>query len=209
MFLSKLRDDDSFGLVQFTDISKTLIQCDLKKNLELDTIFTIVDNLQSFGGTVLSTGFNEGSSNLLRFLEKNAKDTQAQNRIILLTDVNDNFGPCGPILQSISESNINTTIIGISEDFQSKTCEALKKVRGFNYFCAVEIDDLKHYLFDNFDYTFFPCLNDVQIRLKSDNIKVFDVFGTPDNQEVFENNNFSQKGTNEYLITKIPTLFPS
>lgn len=75
MFLSKLRDDDSFGLVQFTDISKTLIQCDLKKNLELDTIFTIVDNLQSFGGTVLSTGFNEGSSNLLRFLEKNAKDT--------------------------------------------------------------------------------------------------------------------------------------
>ena len=35
MFLSKLRDDDSFGLVQFTDISKTLIQCDLKKNLEL------------------------------------------------------------------------------------------------------------------------------------------------------------------------------
>lgn len=44
----------------------------------------------------------------------------------MLTDVNDNFGPCGPILNTISSSNIHTTIIGISEEFQSKTCEALK-----------------------------------------------------------------------------------
>lgn len=68
---------------------------------------------------------------------------------------------------------------------------------------------MKHYLFENFDYTFFPCLYDIEIRLKSSNVSMFNTFGTPDNDKVFENNNFSKKGIEDYLVTQIPTLFPS
>ncbi len=38
-------------------------------------------------------------------------------------------------------------MIGISDDFISSSCEALNEVKGFNYFCATEISDLKKYLF--------------------------------------------------------------
>ncbi len=51
---------------------------------------------------------------------------------------------------------MHTTIIGISDEFQSSTCECLCEVKGFNYFCAVDDLDLAKHLVDHFDYTFFP-----------------------------------------------------
>lgn len=53
---------------------------------------------------------------------------------------------------------------------------------------------MKKYLFDNFDYTFFPSNYDVRIELESDNIACFEVFGTPDSKRVKEYNNFAAKG---------------
>ena len=148
--------------------------------MDLNGVFAVVNSMKAQGGTTLDSGFTEASINLKSFLDKNTKGQDCENRIVMLTDVNDNFGPFGPILKSISNSSINTTIIGISEEFQSSTCDALKQVPGFNYFCAVEIKDLKKYLFENFDYTFFPCLNNLEIRLETNNIIKLDVFGTPD-----------------------------
>jgi hypothetical protein len=60
---------------------------------------------------------------------------------------------------------VATTIIGVSSDFKSQTCEKLIKVKGFNYLCAVEEDDLQTYLVDQFDYTFFPCVQNAVIRV--------------------------------------------
>ena len=37
--------------------------------------------------------------------------------------------------------------------------------------CAVENEDLQTYLVDQFDYTFFPCVKDTTIKIKSDCIK--------------------------------------
>jgi hypothetical protein len=42
----------------------------------------------------------------------------------------------------MSISGINTTIIGVSDEFNSKLCEKLIDIKGFNYFCAVEDIDL-------------------------------------------------------------------
>ena len=39
-------------------------------------------------------------------------------------------------------SGINTTIIGVSDEFNSKLCEELINIKGFNYFCAIEDTDL-------------------------------------------------------------------
>jgi hypothetical protein len=41
-----------------------------------------------------------------------------------------------------SQNNVSTTIIGVSSEFKSETCEQLIEVKGFNYFCAVENADL-------------------------------------------------------------------
>ena len=39
------------------------------------------------------------------------------------------------------------TVIGISDSFKSNVCEQLKNVKGFNYFCAVNEEDIKKYVF--------------------------------------------------------------
>ncbi len=70
-----------------------------------------------------------------------------ENRLIMLTDVNDNMGASSGFVQKVSQSGIHMTIVGISEEFRSETCEELAEIKGFNYMCAVKDEDLKKYLF--------------------------------------------------------------
>lgn len=128
----------------------------------------------------------------------------------MLTDVNDNsIRTTDDFIKKVSTNNIHTTIIGISEQFRSDICESLTKIKGFNYFCATTTGDLKKYLYENFDWTFFPSSFNIEIKLKSKNVKIFEVFGTPDSKDVNSYNDFAKKGTDSYIITKIPTSFPS
>lgn len=70
---------------------------------------------------------------------KNSLERDYEHRIIMLTDVDDNSVQNEKILidKISSQDNINTTIIGVSSNFKSTTCEDLVEVKGFNYFCAV------------------------------------------------------------------------
>ena len=125
----------------------------------------------------------------------------------MLTDVEDNsISQSKKFIQSVEQSNIHTTIIGISDQFRSEVCEELIEVKGFNYFCATEIDDLNRYLFRNFDFTFFPANYDTEIKLVSENVGGIEVFGTPDAEKVPIYNVHS---TNTFTVTKTKTSFPS
>lgn len=60
-----------------------------------------------------------------------------ENRIVMLTDVGDNsMTNATTFVQHVQNSGIHTTIIGISDDFKSSTCEKMNEIEGFNYFCA-------------------------------------------------------------------------
>lgn len=57
--------------------------------------------------------------------------------MIMLTDVEDNsIAHAQNFVENVEQSNIHTTIIGISDAFRSSVCESLNEVKGFNYFCA-------------------------------------------------------------------------
>lgn len=128
----------------------------------------------------------------------------------MLTDVDDNsMGDSNGFIAKLSEESIHTTIIGISSSFKSDVCEKLNEVKGFNYFCAVENSDLQKYLYDNFDWTFFPSAYDIEISLHSDNVKFFQVFGSPDASKVATYNNFGKKGESQFIITRTKSSFPS
>jgi len=88
-----------------------------------------------------------------------------ENRIIMLTDVNDNsLASERQFLEKASaETGITLTIVGISDEFRSEVCEELKNVKGFNYFCAVNQEDIKKYVFETFDFGFFPSAFDLGI----------------------------------------------
>lgn len=198
MFVSKLRPTDSFGLVTFDDEGYTVLNGMKKSELDMETVFAMVDAIKTHGGTTLSSGLNEGLKVMKEMTKDIVKDQgNFENRLIMITDVNDNsIETTNKFIEEMSASGINTTIIGVSEEFESSICEKLIEIRGFNYFCAVETDDLKKYLFENFDWTFFPSTYDMEITLCSDNVKFFEVFGSPDADKVKTYNNFAKKGLN-------------
>ena len=73
----------------------------------------------------------------------------------------------------------------------------------------MEQSDLIKYLFENFDYTFFPCAYDIEVSLESEDVKFFNVYGTADSDQVKTYNNFVMKGNKKFIITKTKTCFPS
>ena len=77
------------------------------------------------------------------------------------------------------------------------------EVKGFNYFCAVENEDLQTYLADRFDYNFFPCVKRVHIGIESEEIESIEVFGAVDSKKKYE------KDGNKLTVTKMETGFPS
>ena len=60
MFVSKLRTNDSFGLVTFNSQGQTVLNGMRKSEMDLETVFAMVDQIKTNGGTTLSSGFNEG-----------------------------------------------------------------------------------------------------------------------------------------------------
>ena len=58
MFVSKLRDTDSFGLVVFDDKGETLVPCTRKDKLDTNALFAMVEQIKTRGRTTLSAGFS-------------------------------------------------------------------------------------------------------------------------------------------------------
>lgn len=209
MFFSKLRPNDGFGLVVFTNSAKTLIPLQTVSKIKFETVSETVKGISAGGGTTLMSGFQEALNEMktYRAAQEFVKESKCENRFIILTDVEDNsVSHSKKFVHDIETSQIHTTIIGISDDFKSEVCEELSEVKGFNYFCATEVSDLKKYLFENFSFTFFPDTYDIEISVRNDNIKSIEVFGTNDSAKVPEYNVHS---TDSFIVTKSKTSFPS
>lgn len=129
-----------------------------------------------------------------------------ENRIVMLTDVGDNSieGEKAFVELASRESAINLTVVGISNEFRSQVCEALKDIRGFSYFCAVNEGDIKRYVFEEFDFSFFPSAYNLEIGIVSK-----DIASVPDSDRVAEYNGGFLSPRESYEITRTKTSFPS
>lgn len=107
------------------------------------------------------------------------------------------------------EEGVNLTVVGISTEFRSEVCEKLKNVKGFNYFCAVNQEDIKKYVFETFDFGFFPSAYDLNISLSSEDVKSFAVFGAPDSDDVQKYNDGFREERTCYTVSKMKSAFPS
>lgn len=76
-------------------------------------------------------------------------------------------------------------------------------MKGFNYLSAIDDSDLQTYLVDQFDYTFFPCAQNIEINIISDCIEKISVYGSPDWKTMYE------KIGNKFTVSKIKSAFPS
>lgn len=71
-------------------------------------------------------------------------------------------------------------------------------------------EDVLKYLFETFDYAFFPSASNLCIALESDDLSSIEVFGTPDSRD--ESQSFKEevmtKGE-DFFVTRIRSSFPS
>ncbi len=65
MFFSKLRPNDSFGLVVFDNKAETMIPCEKRSEQNPENVFKLLDAIQERGGTTLSTGFDLSRKDLV------------------------------------------------------------------------------------------------------------------------------------------------
>jgi uncharacterized protein YegL len=210
MFISKLSPEDSVGMTTFDNNAHLIFDPILKKDID-ESVYERLDQLKAMGGNDLMAGFSLSKKLLKQQMARQQKGTVYENRIIVLSDVCDDSITKGihEIKRTANEENVNLSIIGVSTDFDSKTCENLKDTLGFNYFCAVTKEDILKHMFETFDYAFFPSANNIRIILQSDDVKSNEVFGAPDEVKPLP---YQEEGTtqgNDFLVSHIKSAFPS
>ena len=92
MFFSKLRPNDSFGLITFNNQGHLVIPVSKRSDLDMEHVISTVRSISTCGGTTLMTGFNTAHDDLQRYLNLNemVKSNGVENRMIMMTDVEDN-----------------------------------------------------------------------------------------------------------------------
>ena len=131
MFFSKMRPNDAFGLVVFDTKGDTIVQCAKKSEINEVALFETVKGIKTRGGTTLKSGFDEAHRNMKAYLDNYAKVNNGtmENRVIMLTDVGDNsMTDAFTFVKNVESSGIHTTIIGVSDDFRSETCEKMNEI---------------------------------------------------------------------------------
>lgn len=82
-------------------------------------------------------------------------------------------------------------------------------MKGFNYFCAVNQEDIKKYVFETFDFGFFPVCHELEVTLSAEGVNSFEVFGSTDSKNVpVYNDNFKGHPT-EFVVSRMTSIFPS
>ena len=123
MFYNKLQPEDIFSLITFNNYAQTIIPSQFVRNLNANYVKNKIYSSFESGGTTIKEGFNEAMKNLQSGIHKYGL-VNYDHRIIMLTDVADNsVGNEKDLIAKISSSEfIHTTIVGISDEFQSDTC---------------------------------------------------------------------------------------
>lgn len=71
MFFSKLRPDDSFGLVTFNNTAHTIIPSQKASKIEFNKVSEILKGIKAGGGTTLLTGLQESLNEIKGYLASN------------------------------------------------------------------------------------------------------------------------------------------
>lgn len=115
------------------------------------------------------------------------------NMIAILSDmIEDNQELQNQILHTIKRG-IYVVILGIGQDFNSNLATRVTKYDGASFYTALSQADIVDLLVGHFDYNFFPCVFDVNLRVESDGLVVENVFGNDDQKIYLESSNDALK----------------
>lgn len=198
--LDHLKDDDSFGLVVFSDDAFLLDPLTPMSEKNREMLKERILMIRETRGTNMEAGMQKGTALLDQFLQ--ADKSEYENRIIFLTDAMPNLGETGDLglfrtLEDNADHGIYTTFIGMGVDFNTELIEAITKIRGANYYSVHSADEFQERMDDEFDFMVTPLVFDLRLTLDSPGYRIEKVYGSPEADEA----------TGELM--KVNTLFPS
>ncbi|GAA4643901.1 hypothetical protein GCM10023115_18610 [Pontixanthobacter gangjinensis] len=178
--LSKMRDSDRLGIVQFGSVSEVLLPVmDVGANRE--KLAAAIVSIEADGSTDMESGLLLGFENA--FAEDEA--TGRKTRIMLFTDEQPNVGNVQPqgfmgLAVAGSKRGVGLTTIGVGRDFDNALALQLSSVRGGNLFYLAQNGDARA-LFDREFYNMVTeVAHDVVITMTpSEGYKINAVYGVP------------------------------
>ena len=189
--LDHLEPEDSLGVVLFNDVSylaKPLLEV---KRTDMEAIKGHILELQSQGGTNMSSGMEMAGNILKKYTNESEKEVE--KRIIFLTDAQPNLGELSEdgitdLAKSNVEAGIYTTFIGIGVDFNTELIELIGAIRGANYYAVHSPKEFKKRMDAHFDYMVTPLVFDLRLKMEAPGFEIHKVYGSPLANEVHRRN---------------------
>lgn len=198
--LDRLRPEDRFGLVIFSDDAFLVDPLTSMADKDPNRLKSSILNIQETYGTNMEAGMEKGSALFDRFVQANK--SEYENRIIFLTDAMPNIGETGDLplyrmLEDNAGQGIFTTFLGIGVDFNTELVESITKIKGANYYSVHSAGEFKKRMDDEFDFMVTPLVFDLRLKLDAPGYEIEKVYGSPE----------ADQATGELM--KVNTLFPS
>jgi len=202
--LQKLKPDDSVSIVVFDDKAELIQPLAKISDIDLTVLAKKILALEPRGGTDMSAGYGMMLKQFKNLTE--ASGENVENRIILLTDAQPNWGTINPeglnrlIVDAYEKyKGTGTTFLLIGLDANTQLVELIGKVRGSNYFSIESVPQFKDRLRRTFDYMVTPLMFDLGMTMSSNGYRLKHVYGSPDVNATDENPQ----------LIHVKSLFPS
>lgn len=140
--------------------------------------------LHTNGGTKLAAGMQIGRKNVYQVGNDNTQ--HRHRRILFLTDMGEMYAQeLDAMIQQNADEGVFVSIVAMGAEFNSSLTETVTKNKGSNYFCATNEAQLRECLVDNFDFNMFPAAFEINLSVRTADMEVTGVYGTPfDTKEV-------------------------
>jgi hypothetical protein len=210
-----LKNSDKLSLISFNDNPNIIFP--LSNKNECINNLSLIKELKAEGGTNILLAVKKSIESLI-------ESTKLNKRIILITDMLDNFCDNNNeneelkelFKKSVKELNIPITIISISGFSNTSLANNLCKEEGCNYFSVTKDEDLDYFLNKIFKYITFPIAYNLNIELENENLEIEECIGDGFDKDKFyinQNappiNNNQNKNINSKTIIEQSSSFPS
>ena len=210
-----LKNTDNLSLISLNDNPNIIFPL-LNKNECINNL-NLIKELKVEGGTNFLLALKKSIESLLESKKLN-------KRIILITDMLDNFYDNNNknkelkelFTKSVNELNIPITIITISGFSNTILANNLCKEEGCNYFSVIKEEDLDYFLIKTFKYITFPNAYNLKIELECENLEIEECIGHGFDKDKFyinQNappiNDNQNKHINSKIIIEQSSSFPS
>mmetsp|Transcript_66028 Transcript_66028/g.137566 ORF Transcript_66028/g.137566 Transcript_66028/m.137566 type:complete len:532 (+) Transcript_66028:198-1793(+) len=173
-----LRPNDRIALSTFNNTGHRLHGLTELAAMDKERWLEACDTLTPSGGTTLCAGMEIGREAFGN--DPDSSSTSRTRRILFLTDMQEmGAGELGKDIAKYAAEDVFVGIVGMGVEFNADLTDTVTKNKGSIYSSATNVEELRQIIVDDFDFNSFPAAFDVSLSIRSGDLDVEAVYGTP------------------------------